>query len=90
MLKDVTDITVFNIQDSQCFFDMINNCVEPVMLFLQNGQTKDFRFNIELQNYLMWKDIYGEIAEVKLQCTNAQDLEYFIQFMIGNSRTKTD
>jgi len=90
MLKDVTDLTFFNIQDSQCFFDVINNCVEPVTLCLQTGQTKDLRFNFLLQNFLTWMDIYGDIPEVKLQCTNAQDVEHLIQFMIENRGAKTD
>ncbi len=90
MIKDVTDLTFFNIQDSQCFFDLINSCVEPVTLRLQTGQTKDLRFNSLLQNFLTWMDIYGDISEVKLQCTNAQDVEHLIRFMIENRGAKTD
>lgn len=90
MLKDVTDLTFFNIQDYQCLFDVINNCVEPVTLCLQTGQTKDLRFNFLLQNFLTWMDIYDDIHEVKLQCTNAQDVEHLIQFMIENRGAKTD
>lgn len=90
MLKDVTDLTFFNIQDSQYFFDVINNCVEPVTLRLQTGQTKDLRFNFLLQNFLMWMDIYDDIHEVKLQCTNARDVEHLIKFMIENRGAKTD
>lgn len=90
MLKDVTDLTFFNIQDSQFFFNVINNCVEPVKLHLQTGENKDLRFNFLLQNFLTWMDIHGHIPEVKLQCTNAQDVEHLIQFMIENSEAKTD
>ncbi|KEI77786.1 hypothetical protein N452_03895 [Clostridium botulinum A2 117] len=90
MLKDVTYITFFNIQHSQRFFDVINNCVEPVTLHLPTGQTKDLRFNFLVQNFLIWMDLSGNIPEVELQCTNPQDVEHLIQFMMENCRVKAD
>ncbi|KRU26774.1 hypothetical protein VT91_03910 [Clostridium sporogenes] len=90
MLKDVTYLTFFNIQHSQRFFNVINNCVEPVTLRLPTGETKDLRFNFIVQNFLTWIDPYGDIPEVQLQCTNSQDVEHLIQFMMENCRAKTD
>ena len=81
MLKNVTDFTFFNIQDYKCFFDVVNNCIEPVMLSLQSGQTKDLRFNILLQNFVVQMNMDEDLTEVKVQCTNAQDVERLIQFM---------
>ncbi|MBV7273983.1 hypothetical protein [Clostridium thailandense] len=89
MLKDVTYLTFFDIQDSERFFDVINNCVEPVILCIPTAQSTDLRFNFILQNFLTWIDPSGKIPEVKLKCTNPQDVEHLIQLMIENRISKT-
>ena len=90
MPEDVAYLTFFDIQDSGRFFDVINNCVGPVTLCIPTGQTNDLRFNFLVQNFLTWIDLSGKIPEVKLQCTNFQDVEHLIQFMIENRMTKID
>jgi hypothetical protein len=90
MPKEVNYLKLFNIQHTQHFFDVVNHCAAPVIFYLPNGQAMDLRFNFLVQNYLTWMDIYGNIAELKVQCNDSQDVKDLIQFMLESDMIKTE
>ncbi|AJQ25663.1 hypothetical protein [Pelosinus fermentans] len=90
MQNEVTYLTFFDIQHTQQFFDMVNRCAAPVIFYLPNGQAKDLRFNLLVQNFLTWMDLSGNIPELKLECNNSQDVKAMIQFMMESDMMKTD
>lgn len=84
MKNNITYLTVCDIQNSQLFFEMINNCLDPVIVLLENGQAKDIRRNIIAQNFFTWIDPYGKIKKIELQCTSCQDVIRIMKFIDKN------
>jgi|GEM_PF-4780365 len=66
MPNEINYLELFDIQHIQQFFGVVNHCTASVIFYLPDGQAKDLRFNFLVQNYLTWRDLSGNIPELKL------------------------
>ena len=86
MKQELAWLTFFNISDTDRFFGMVNDCSAPVLLRMPNGKARDLRFNFAAQQMLTWLDPSGHIRQLKLQCSDPQDVEQLTRFMLDGKR----
>ena len=63
-----------------------SDCAAPVLLRMPNGQPRDLRFNFAAQQMLLWLDPSGRIPQLKLQCSDPQDVKQLMRFMLDGKR----
>lgn len=76
-----TALTIKGIKDSEVFFEVVNQCLEPIRIQVPGGELKDLRDNILVQNYLTWLSPTGAIECVEVFCQNEEDIERLLKFM---------
>ena len=86
MKQELAWLTFFNISDTERFFGLVNDCVAPVLLRMPNGRPRDLRFNFAAQQMLLWLDPSGRIPQLKLQCSDPQDVKQLMRFMLDGKR----
>lgn len=75
---DYICISLSSIQDTTTFFDVIDQSLTPIYIKLSNGELKDLRRNLALQNYLTWMSPYNVISHIDLFLTHEEEAKRLV------------
>lgn len=78
-------ITLFDIQDTDRFFSLIDLCASPVTIQLP-GQTKiDIRHDAAIRHLLTCTSLNGGIHCITLDVNSVEDRDRIIRYMLDKS-----
>jgi len=81
MLSNVVDVSFWDPKKIKRFFNLVDNCVAPVTLYLPETQIADLRFNSHVRHLFMWMAVDGKIPPLKIKLHDAKDMESLTKFM---------
>lgn len=75
---DYICISLSSIQDTTTLFDVIDQSLTSIYIKLSNGELKDLRQNLALQNYLTWMSPYNVISHIDLFLTHEEEVKRLV------------
>lgn len=75
---DYICISLSSIQDTTTLFDVIDQSLTSIYIKLSNGELKDLRQNLALQNYLTWMSPYNVISHIDLFLTHEEEAKRLV------------
>lgn len=77
-------ITLFDIQDTDRFFSLIDHCCLPVTIQLPGRTEIDIRHNADIRHLLTCTSRDGSISRITLGVGSISDRDKMIRFMLDS------
>ncbi len=75
---------LFNIRDTERFYETVDACNGPVLVSASDGRSEDFRNNTLLREVLETASPDGGISTIELHVSDPGDMRRLINFMAGS------